>query len=186
MRKDVGFRLNSFNHRGTSVAVWCICRENWLFYIMSQKGWFSELLIPLRQVRRLQSSVIYTLGKHLNSLIMIIHSISRCNCNCVFFHASLYLKITKTQLKQSGFAKKWCCIKVNEFSVTVVAINITLDTGSNYESGSGVSIITKSQNKTRKISLLCSVSSLWPALSGCGGHLRSLPQFFGQRSAVHL
>lgn len=30
MRKDVGFRLNSFNHRGTSVAVWCICRENWL------------------------------------------------------------------------------------------------------------------------------------------------------------
>lgn len=28
MRGDVGFRLNSFNHRGTSVAVWCICREN--------------------------------------------------------------------------------------------------------------------------------------------------------------
>ncbi len=57
-----------------------------------------------------------------------------------------------------ALAKKLWGIKVNEFSVTV--INISLDTESNCELGSGVSIITKSQNKTRKISLLCSVSSL--------------------------
>lgn len=42
------------------------------------------------------------------------------------------------QFKHSGFAKKMMGYKVNEFSVTVT--NITLDTGSNYELGSGVSI----------------------------------------------